>query len=87
MINRNGRGVRRQNGVLTDQGFHFRQHGGFDFRVLDNRFDDHLRAFDTSVVQRRLNGRQHLCHFQAIQLAAFQLLIEQLGRFAHAQRQ
>ncbi|MOA39604.1 hypothetical protein D3C78_1614020 [compost metagenome] len=57
VINRNGRGIGRQYGIFTDQAFHFGQYCRLNLWILDHGFDDHLRAFDTGVIQRRLNGR------------------------------
>ena len=83
----NGGGVRGQNGTRANLVFRFRQHRFFHFRVLDDGFDHHVDTIETAVFQHGLNGGDHACELQSVNFAAFQLFIQQLGRFGHAQRQ
>ena len=83
----NGGGVRGQHGLRTNLVFRFRQHRFFDFRILDDGFDYHVDTVETAVFQHGLNGGDHTCKLQPVNFSAFQLFIQQLGRFGHAQRQ
>ena len=83
----NGGGVRGQNGTRANLVFRFRQHRFFHFRVLDDGFDHHVDTIETAVFQHGLNGGDHACELQSVNFSAFQLFIQQLGRFGHAQRQ
>ncbi|MNC39558.1 hypothetical protein D3C75_882250 [compost metagenome] len=87
LANRNGRGVRRQNGIRAHFIFHFCQNGFLHFRVFNYRFNDHIDTLKASVIQRRMNGGNHARQFHAVNFAALKLFVQQFAGFVNAQFQ
>ncbi len=84
---RDGGGVGGQHRIRAYLVFRLCQYRFFHFRVFDHRFDNHVHAIEPAVFQGWVNSRDHAGELQAVDLAAFELFIQQFGRFGHAQGQ
>ena len=71
-----GGSIRSQYGVRANLIFGFRQYRFFHFWVFYDRFNYHVHAFETAIVEGGVNGGNNARHFQTVNFAALQLFVQ-----------
>src|SRR5690606_24898066 len=80
-VNGNGGGVGGDDRIFTNHVFHFTQNNVFNFRVLNNGFNNQVNGFEVTVAQRRNNTVQNVCHFVGLHTAFFDAASQQFFGF------